>query len=92
MLCIAEEAAQRWVARCSEQERGWVPHHEGESWLGRMREVEMLRVPLVFGRVHADVCGPSCGRDEQRGRRVSGRGEHGRDAVGASHDAVYGDG
>ena len=25
MLCLVEEAARRWVAGCSEQERGWVP-------------------------------------------------------------------
>ena len=31
---IAEEAARRWVAGCSEQEHGWVPRRELESWLG----------------------------------------------------------
>ena len=52
MLSIVEEAARLWVAGCSEQERGWVPRSELESWLGLMREVAMLRVPLLFGRAH----------------------------------------
>ena len=30
MLSLAEEAARRWVAGCSEQERGWVPRLGGE--------------------------------------------------------------
>ena len=34
ILSIAEEAARRWVAGCSEQERGWVPRRDLESWLG----------------------------------------------------------
>ena len=34
MLCIAEEAGRVWVAGCSEQERGWVPRRDLESWLG----------------------------------------------------------
>ena len=54
MLSVVEEAARLWVAGCNEQERGWVPRIELESWLGLMREVELLRVPLVFGRAHAD--------------------------------------
>ena len=52
MLCIAEEAGPVWVAGCSEQERGWVPCCDLESWLGLMQEVAVLRVPLAFGRVH----------------------------------------
>ena len=39
MLSIPEEAARRWVAGCSEQERGWVPRRGLESWLGLMHEV-----------------------------------------------------
>ena len=31
MLSLAAEAARRWVAGCSEQERGWVPRREIES-------------------------------------------------------------
>ena len=54
MLCIVEDAGRRWVAGCSEQERGWVHRHARESWLGLMHAVELLRVPLVFGRAHAD--------------------------------------
>ena len=54
MLCVADEAARLWVAGCSEQERGWVPRRELESWLCLMHEVGLLRVPLVFGRAHAD--------------------------------------
>ena len=55
MLCLAEEAARRWVAGCSEQERGWVSYRTTESWLGLMHEVGVLRLPLAFGRSHADV-------------------------------------
>ena len=33
-----------------EQERGWAPRRELESRLALMREVELLRVPLAFGR------------------------------------------
>jgi hypothetical protein len=50
MLCLAEEEARRWVAGCSEQERGWVPRRGLEGWLGLMHEVEVLRLPLAFGR------------------------------------------
>ena len=53
MLCIAEEAARLWVARCSELERGSVPRLKHQSWLCLMQEVELLRVPLLFGRAHA---------------------------------------
>ena len=53
MLCIVEEAGRRWVAGCSEQERGWVPRRYLESLLGLMHEMELLRVPLLFGRSHA---------------------------------------
>ena len=52
LLCIVEAAARRWVAGCSEQERGWVPRRSLESWLGLMHEVAVLRLPLVFGRAH----------------------------------------
>ena len=52
MLSLVDEAARRWVAGCSEQERGWVPRRERESWLGLMHEVEVLRLPLAFARVH----------------------------------------
>ena len=49
MLSLVEEAARRWVAVCSEQERGWVPRRSLESWLGLVHEVEVLRLPVVFG-------------------------------------------
>ena len=54
-LCIVEVAARRWLAECSEQERGWVPRLELGSWVCLMHEVELLRVPVVFGRSHAEV-------------------------------------
>ena len=44
------EAAKRWVAGRSEQERGWVSYRTTESWLRLMHEVEVLRLPLAFGR------------------------------------------
>ena len=49
---IVEDAGRRWVARCSEQERGWIRRRELESWLCLMHELELLRLPLVFGRAH----------------------------------------
>jgi hypothetical protein len=55
MLSLAEEEARRWVAGCSEQERGWVPRLGLERWLCVMHELEMLRVSLVFGRAHASI-------------------------------------
>jgi hypothetical protein len=55
MLSIPEEAARRWVLRCSEQEREWVSFRTTERWLCLMHEVEVLRLPLAFGRVHASV-------------------------------------
>ena len=53
MLSIPEEAGRLWVAGCSEQERGWVPWSGVESTLCLMQQVEMLRLPLLFGRAHA---------------------------------------
>ena len=55
VLSIVEEAGRRWVTACSEQERGWVPRRELESWLSLMHEVELLRLPLAFGRAHTDI-------------------------------------
>jgi hypothetical protein len=52
---LVEEAARRWVAGCSEQERGWVPRRGLESWLGLMHEVGVLRLPLAFGRAHSGI-------------------------------------
>ena len=52
MLCIVEVAARRWLAGCSEQERGWVPRRELKSWVCLMHEVEL---PLAFGPAHADM-------------------------------------
>ena len=49
-LSIVVEAARRWLARLDEQERGWVPRRDHESWLGLMYELELLRLPLSFGR------------------------------------------
>jgi hypothetical protein len=54
--CIAEEAARRWIAACSDQERGWVPRRGRESWLGLMWEVQSLRRgAAVFGRSHVTI-------------------------------------
>ena len=55
MLSIPQEAARLWVAGCSEQERDWVPRRGLESWLGLMHEVGVLRLPLAFGRAHAEI-------------------------------------
>ena len=50
MWSIAEEVARRWIADCTDHERGWVPRRGRESWLGLMWEVESLRRGTVFGR------------------------------------------
>ena len=55
MWSIAEEAARRWIADCTKQERGWVPRRGRESWLGLMWEVEVLRRGAVFGRSHESM-------------------------------------
>ena len=55
MLCITKEAGRLWLAGCSEQECGWVPRRELESWLCLMHEVAVLRLPLAFGRAHGDI-------------------------------------
>ena len=53
MWSIAEEAARRWIATCTDQERGWVPRRGRERWLGLMWEVQSLRRgAVVFGRSH----------------------------------------
>jgi hypothetical protein len=55
MWSIVEEVAHRWIAGCTDQERGWVPRRGRESWLGLMREVEVLRKAAVFGRSHDEM-------------------------------------
>jgi hypothetical protein len=56
MWSIAEEAARRRIASCTDQERGWVPRRERESWLGLMWEVESLRRRgAVLGRSHEHI-------------------------------------
>eukprot|EP01046_Picozoa_sp_COSAG06_P017721 COSAG06_NODE_1212_length_10244_cov_2.817447_5_plen_241_part_00 len=65
MWSIVEEAGRRWIAGCTDQERGWVPRRGRESWLGLMWEVEVLRrAAAVFGRSHEDITlfekGSSC--------------------------------
>ena len=54
-LCIPEEAGRRRLAGCSEHERAWVPRRGTESWLALLWELELLRLPLLFGRSHARV-------------------------------------
>jgi hypothetical protein len=76
---IVQEAARLWLIKCSDQERGWVPRCGLESRLGRMREVELLRRPLVFGRWHAMMA------LSEGGSRVTIRGDnHERCCVVAS--------
>ena len=53
MWSIAEEAARRRIADCTDQERGWVPRRGRESWLGLMWEVESCGVRSVTRRDHA---------------------------------------
>ena len=53
MLSLVEEAARRWVAGCSEQERGWVSRHRLGSWLGLVREVLLLRLPPAFDQARS---------------------------------------
>jgi hypothetical protein len=56
MWSIVEEAARRWIADCTVQERGWVSRRGRESWLGLMWEVQSLRRgAAVFGRSHGSI-------------------------------------
>jgi hypothetical protein len=55
MLSIVQKAARQWFAECTEQERGWVPRRGLESYLGLMHEIQVLRLPLVFGHAHAGL-------------------------------------
>ena len=55
MLSSPEEAARRFVGRCSEQERGCVPRRGLESFLGLMHELKALRLPPAFGRAHSSI-------------------------------------
>ena len=50
MWSIVEEAARRWLVKCSEQERGWGRRCRtiGQPQLGMMSDVVLLRLPLVF--------------------------------------------
>ena len=86
MQCIADEAGRLWVAGCSEQERGWVPRREHESWLCLMREAELLRLALSFGRAHASI---PVSEDAGRFQLADG-GEQACDAIEASFCAIYG--
>jgi hypothetical protein len=52
---IIEEAARQWITGCTDQEQGWVPRRDRESWLGLMWEVESLRRSAVFGRSHGSI-------------------------------------
>ena len=68
-LSLATEAARRWVAGRNDQERGWVSRRGLECWLSLMHEVEVLRLPLAFGRAHAHVT-----LSENGARRSAGGG------------------
>jgi hypothetical protein len=85
MLSLAEEAARRWVAGCSEQERGWVPRRGFERWIVLMHEVEALRLPLTFGRAHADITLSESGAVAT----MSPDGEDWRTAASTNHFQIY---
>ena len=74
MLSIPEEAARLWLEGCSEQERGWAPRRGLESWLGLMHEVGALRLPLAFGRAHAEITLSENGAVATRGARTAAGG------------------
>ena len=53
-LCIVQDAGRRWVAGCSEQERGWAPRYKFDrdlqNWRNSprlMHEVAVLQLPPV---------------------------------------------
>ena len=66
--CIVEDVARLWVACCNDQERGWVPTTGLESNLCLMHQVEMLRLPLAFGRAHAGISPPGGALATKNGR------------------------
>jgi len=71
MWSIAEEVARRWIASCTDQERGWVPRRGRESWLGLMWEVEVLRRGVVFGRSHVEIALSEGGAVAKKGMTAS---------------------
>jgi hypothetical protein len=78
MWSIAEEAARRWIATCTNQERNWVPRRGRESWLGLMWEVQSLRrAAAVFGRSHASITvsegGSRATKDGNRSRTAASK-------------------
>jgi hypothetical protein len=83
---FVDEAARQWLVNCSEQERGWVPDRTvgGGAWMRRMHEVEMLRVPLRFGRAHTNVKLSLCKGESVATKTASDH--HYRDA--STHGAV----
>ena len=95
MLCIADEAARLWLAGCSEQERGWVPRRDLECRLGQVHEVELLRVPLAFGRAQAlftlSEGGAVTATKTAGGYVLAGRGERGGDAGRTTLRTVHDD-
>ena len=80
-LSVVEEAARRWVASCSDQERGWVPRRGHESWLGLVHEVEVLQLPLAFARAHADITLSEDGAVATRGDQGEFRAAKSRGAM-----------
>jgi hypothetical protein len=74
---VVDEAARRWIATCTEQERGWVPRRGQESWLGLMWEVQSLRCGAVFGRWHEMIT-------LSEGEALATRGEHDDNRAAAS--------
>lgn len=54
-LSLVELAGHRWVLSLDKEQRRWVPRRDSESWVALMREVEILRLPLVFGRSNSEV-------------------------------------
>jgi hypothetical protein len=54
-LSLVEQAARKWLLGLAEEQRRWVPRRGAESWMALMREAEMLRQPLVFGRSNSEV-------------------------------------
>lgn len=65
-----EDAGRRYLASCSEHERAWAPRRCSESYVRRMHEVEVLRLPPAFARTQPGVAlleGGAVARTDQKG-------------------------
>lgn len=52
---LVDEAARRWLRGCSDEECGQTPRRGRDTWMSLMNEVQRLRSPSRFVRVHKSI-------------------------------------